>query len=81
MRRLLSTVLLMLALVGAAAAQGAERAETKRDAGPNVSVQDGTARPTKPSKDAKRSRAAGTNWSTSFRAEDIVPDICKGCSS
>jgi hypothetical protein len=81
MRRLLSTVLLTLALIGVGAAEGAERAATKRDPGPNVSVQDATARPTKPNKDAKRSRAAGTSWSTSFRAEDIVPDICKGCSS
>jgi hypothetical protein len=81
MRRLLSTVLLTLALIGVGAAECAERAETKRDAGPNVGVQGGTARPTKPSKDSKRSHAAGTSWSTSFRAEDIVPDICKGCSS
>ena len=81
MRRLLSTVLLTLAFIGVGAAESAERAETKRDPGANVSVQSGTARATKPSKDAKRYGAAGTSWSATFRAEDIVPDICKGCSS
>jgi hypothetical protein len=59
-----------------AAAQGA-RPAMKRPVAPNASVQKiSSERITS----GQKVRMDVVNSPTSFRAEDIVPDICKGCS-
>lgn len=81
MRGLVTAGLLTVALFSSGAAESAGRAESKRNPIPTVGVQEGVAERGLPSKDARQNRATSTSWSPTFRAEDIVPDICKGCSS
>lgn len=80
MQRLLSALVLFSVLFGAGEVAGAERMDAKRHhPGSSMSVQ------TKPSmrmmagRNARPDRAISST--ATFRAEDIVPDICRGCSS
>lgn len=79
MQRLLSALVLFSVLFGASEVAGAERMDAKRHPRSSTSVQ------TKPStrmmagRDARPDRAISST--ATFRAEDIVPDICRGCSS
>jgi hypothetical protein len=79
MQRLLAALVLFSVLFGASGAAGTERMDPKRNIGSNISVR---AKPTlhmMSGRNAKPDRAIDP--SPTFRAEEIVPDICRGCSS
>ena len=76
---MLATVLMAAAISCASQQAHADRAETKRKPNPSVVDQSGASQRVT-SNPGLRSRR-GTGESSTFRAEDIVPDICKGCSS
>jgi hypothetical protein len=79
MRGLLAALVAFTMLFGATEAAGAQRKKPKQPGGPNAVVQ--TQAPERPvARQNTRSDRTSTVIPT-FRAEDIVPDICKGCSS
>lgn len=79
MQRLLSALVLFSVLFGASAVAGTERMDPKRYLGSSISVQTTPSVRMMSGRNARPDRAISSN--ATFRAEDIVPDICKGCSS
>lgn len=79
MQRLLAALVLFSVLFGASEVAGTERIDPKQNVSSNISV------PTKPKLRMMSGRNARPERAISppetFRAEDIVPDICKGCAS
>jgi hypothetical protein len=69
--------MLFAVLLGAFDASGAEQRKPKRHGSANAAVQTAAPNQIMP---GKKSDPA-TRADPTFRAEDIVPDICKGCSS
>jgi hypothetical protein len=79
MQRLLAALVLFSVLFDVSELAATERMDPKRHAGSKISVQ---AKPTlrmMSGRNARSDRAISSD--ATFRAEDIVPDICKGCSS
>jgi hypothetical protein len=79
MRALLSALVVFAVLLGAFEASGAERRKPKRHGSANAAVQTAAPKQIMPGRGKKSDPA--TRADPTFRAEDIVPDICKGCSS
>ena len=79
MQRLLSALVLCSVLFGASEVAGTERMDPKRYLGSSISVQ---AKPSVRMMSGRNARPdRGISPIPTFRAEEIVPDICKGCSS
>jgi hypothetical protein len=79
MRALLAALVVFAVLLGACEATGAERLKPKRHGSANAAVQTAAPKQMVPGR-GKRSNPA-TRTDPTFRTEDIVPDICNGCSS
>lgn len=79
MQRLLAALVLFSMLFGASEVAGTERSDPKRNLSSNISVQTKPTLRMMPGRTARPERAISPP--ETFRAEDIVPDICKGCSS
>jgi len=79
MQGLLAAFIAFAVLFGASEAAGAQRTKLKQHSSSNAVVQTEAPKRTISDRSA-RSRRAG-DGQPAFRAEDIVPDICKGCSS
>ncbi|NOJ49057.1 hypothetical protein [Bradyrhizobium archetypum] len=79
MRGLLAVAVVFAMLLSASEATGAEQKKPKPYRGSNAVVQTEA-----PERTPSVGRSTGSNRATGasppFRAEDIVPDICKGCS-
>jgi hypothetical protein len=79
MHGVLAAFIAFAMLFSASEAAGAQRTKLKQRSGSNAVVQ--TEAPQRmPFGRSKRSNRA-SDRNPVFRAEDIVPDICKGCSS
>jgi hypothetical protein len=79
MRGLLATFIAFAMLFGAGEAAGAQRKKPQQHTNSSAVVHtDGPQQPVS-SRSTRPNRAISA--SPTFRAEDIVPDICKGCSS
>jgi hypothetical protein len=79
MHGLLAAFIVLAMLFGAGEATGAQRTKPKQRSGSNEVVQTEAPQRSVSGRSTRSNRATGTNQT--FRAEDIVPDICKGCSS
>lgn len=79
MQGLLAALVAFAMLFGASEAAGAQRAKLKQHSSPNAVVQTEAPQRTISDRSARSRRAS--DGQPAFRAEDIVPDICKGCSS
>ncbi len=79
MRGLLAAFIAFALLSSASEASGAQRTKSKQHSTSKAVVQTGALQPKVSARSTSSNRAAST--SPSFRAEDIIPDICKGCSS
>jgi hypothetical protein len=80
MRGLLAAFVVFAMLFGATEAAGAQRKKPKQPGSANAAVQ--TEAPERPvSGRNTRPNRATTVVIPPFRAEEVVPDICKGCSS
>ncbi|WFU19965.1 hypothetical protein [Bradyrhizobium sp. CB3481] len=79
MRGLLAVAVVFAMLLSASEAIGAQQKKPKQYGGSNAVVQSEA-----PERTLSGGRSTGSNRATGasrpFRAEDIVPDICKGCS-
>ena len=73
------TFILAAALVGLAQVSYADRVDVKRKSRPTIVVQSGPSERTTGGPSTRVDRARSVD--STFRAKDIVPDICKGCSS
>jgi hypothetical protein len=79
MRCLLAAFAMLAVVFSTNQAAGMERALPKRQVQPASAAQ---AKPSDRIKSNRESNARRTISATSdFRAEDLIPDICKGCSS
>jgi hypothetical protein len=78
MRRLLAIFAMLAVVCSTSQAAGMERALPKRQ------IQPASAAQAKPSDRIKSNRELNARRTISaasgFRAEDLIPDICKGCS-
>ena len=74
---LFAAFIMSAVLFGMGEATGAQR--TKPNSGSNAVVQTEAPQRGWAGRRTPSNRATGAN--STFRAEDIVPDICKGCSS
>jgi hypothetical protein len=79
MHGLLAAFVAFAMLFSAGEAAGAQRTKPKQHSGSNAVVQTEAPQRTVSGRSTRSNRASGMN--PTFRAEDIVPDICKGCSS
>ncbi|NOJ38784.1 hypothetical protein [Bradyrhizobium australiense] len=79
MRGLLAAFVVFALLFSATEATGAQRKKPKQPGSSNVVVQ--TEAPERPVSGRNTTSSRSTTVIPTFRAEDIVPDICKGCSS
>ena len=79
MRRFFAAFALLVIIFSTSQVAGMERSPQQR------SVQSASAVQTKPSDPAMSGRKVGAvraiSATSDFRAEDLIPDICKGCSS
>jgi hypothetical protein len=66
-------------LFGASEAVGAQRTKPQQHSSSNAVVETEAPQRTLSGRSTRSNRASDRNLT--FRAEDIVPDICKGCSS
>jgi len=79
MHGLLAAFIAFAMLFSASEAAGAQRTKPKQHSGANAVVQTETPQRTIPGRSTRSHRAS--DGEPAFRAEYIVPDICKGCSS
>jgi hypothetical protein len=79
MRSLVAALVAFAMLVSASEATGAGRTTPKQHGTSNAIVQTEAPQRSLSGRSARSNRAGG--MSPTFRAQDIVPDICKGCSS
>jgi hypothetical protein len=80
MRGLLAAFVVFAMLFSATEAAGEQRKKPKQHGSANAAVQTGA--PERPAAGRNtRSNRTTTVVTPPFRAEEIVPDICKGCSS
>jgi hypothetical protein len=79
MHGLLAAFIAFAMLFSATEAVGAQRIKPKQHSSSNTVVQMEAPQRTVSGGSTRSNRASGMN--PTFRAEDIVPDICKGCSS
>jgi hypothetical protein len=79
MHGLFAAFIVLAMLVGTGEATGAQRTKPTQHSGSNAVVQTEAPQRGASSRRTRSNRATG--MSPTFRAEDIVPDICKGCSS
>ena len=79
MRGLLAALVVFAVLFSTCEATGIERRKAKRHGSSNAAIQTEAPKQMVPSQGKRSNRA--TSMGSTFRAEDIVPDICKGCSS
>jgi hypothetical protein len=66
-------------LFSASEAAGAQRTKPKQHSASEAVVQTEAPQRTIPGRSTRSQR--GSDGKSAFRAEEIVPDICKGCSS
>jgi hypothetical protein len=79
MRGLLAASIALAVLFIAGESTGAQQTKPKQHSGSNAVVQTEAPQRAISAQNTRSNRA--TRMSPTFRAEDIVPDICKGCSS
>jgi hypothetical protein len=79
MRGLLAAFIAFALLSSASEVSGAQRTKSKQHSTLKAVVQTEAPQPKVSARSTRSNRAAST--SSNFRAEDIIPDICKGCSS
>jgi hypothetical protein len=79
MRGLLAAFIAFALLSSSTETSSAQRIKPKQHSTWKTVVQTEAPQPKVSGRSTRPNRAAST--SPSFRAEDIIPDICKGCSS
>lgn len=79
MRGLLATFITLALLFSAGEAAGAQREKPQQQSSSSAAAHDDA--PQRPASGRNTRYKNAVSASPTFRAEDIVPDICKGCSS
>lgn len=79
MRRVLAAFAMLAIVFSTSQAAGMERIPSKRHAQSAAAVQARSSERRMPSR--KVSASPAISATSDFRAEDLIPDICKGCSS